>query len=185
MHWTTVVRIFSQYVGPAIGLGALLVACMVGFLLGRRQMKLQMHSRIIELQDRVEWEKARTTQLTQQLAEAKQSEKAHQENAPANERSVLGVMRHEVDRLRDELQRAWDAQNKAQSRAQELETRISVLVSRPERNVAGAADEEPPRLRKAGNDNVLTLWGGSESSGPRPSADEDTGRVVERPQDVG
>jgi len=162
-----------------IAAGALLVGFGLGILFGRARMALRLRGDIMEAQDKAEWERARREQLARQIEETKNAEHDVKQESAEDGMATAGVLRRELERLREELRRTWEGQSEAQRRIQELEARLSILVAKPTRRVGSAAvgdrrapDGDLTSRQKAAGENILTLWNASVEEPMRPAADD-------------
>ena len=159
--------------------GALLVGFALGVLFGRTRTMWRLRADLMQAQDKAEWERARREQLGRQIEETKNVEREVKEESTADGAAAAGVLRREVERLREELKRTWEGQSEAQQRIQELEARISIMGAKPSRHLGNAVvgddsvtDKDVDSRQRSTNANVLTLWNTVGEERAKPAAND-------------
>ncbi|MCU0610669.1 MAG: hypothetical protein MUE60_02640 [Candidatus Eisenbacteria bacterium] len=165
---------FFQFSWPLIAAAVLLIGFGLGILYGRARATWRFEAELHEARDQAEWERARREQVTRELDEARGRLALSLPSDQAGPDAEAIVLRREMERLRQELQKTWEGQSEAHRRVRELEARISVLAGRQLRRTGSGPggdhatlDQDGPGSygKGSGPENVLSLWntGGDDS----------------------
>ncbi len=129
MPFGELVDYIGQYTAQLITLGALIIGFVLGVMFARSRIKWQLEGELQEAQDGLEWERANSVKLLQQ-AEAKIKELAAEASDESSdmENEQIRLLRKELQRLYQVLQKSWLAETHSCQRIQQLEARISVLT---------------------------------------------------------